>query len=97
MTYEDHINKIRNNIARLKKDLPEGTSLKEAIESDILKDTCHSSDSPNMKTQDVVYSLFETSQGLSYMDLTGRFPYKSSKGNEYILVEYSYDINAILA
>ena len=32
-----------------------------------------------------------------YMDLTGRFPYRSSNGNEYIMVIYDYDSNAILA
>ena len=31
------------------------------------------------------------------MDLTGRFPYKSAHGNQYILVAYHYDANAILA
>ena len=30
------------------------------------------------------------------MDLTGRFPYCSSRGNEYILIAYHYDSNAIL-
>ena len=30
------------------------------------------------------------------MDLTGRFPYKSSRGNEYILIGYHFDSNAIL-
>ena len=32
----------------------------------------------------------------AYMDLIGRFPYCSSRGNEYILVAYHYDANAIL-
>ena len=31
----------------------------------------------------------------SYVDLTGRFPYKSSSGNEYIYVMYDFDLNAI--
>ena len=31
-----------------------------------------------------------------FIDLTGRFPYKSSRGNEYILIAYHYDSNAIL-
>ena len=31
------------------------------------------------------------------MDLIGRFPYKSSRGSEYILIAYNYDGNAILA
>ena len=31
------------------------------------------------------------------MDLTGKFPYRSARGNQYILVAYHYDANAILA
>ena len=30
------------------------------------------------------------------MDLTGRFPYKSSWGNKYILIAYHVDSNTIL-
>ena len=33
----------------------------------------------------------------TYSDQTGRFPYRSSRGNEYIMVMYDYDSNAILA
>ena len=32
----------------------------------------------------------------SYCDLTGRFPYKSSRGTQYLFVMYDYDSNAIL-
>ena len=32
----------------------------------------------------------------AYGDLTGRFPHKSSRGNQYLLVIYDYDSNAIL-
>ena len=32
----------------------------------------------------------------AYMDLPGRFPHKSSRGHEYLLVVYDYDSNAIL-
>ena len=32
-----------------------------------------------------------------YSDLTGKFPYPSSRGNEYVLVIYDYDSNAIIA
>ena len=31
----------------------------------------------------------------AYQDLTGRFPMKSSRGNEYILIRYHYDANFI--
>ena len=32
-----------------------------------------------------------------FFDLTGRFPFPSSRGNNYILVLYDFDSNAILA
>ena len=32
-----------------------------------------------------------------YIDLTGRFPKQSSRGNEYILVAYHYNANLIKA
>ena len=31
----------------------------------------------------------------AFLDLKGCFPYKSSKGNEYILIAYHGDVNAI--
>ena len=34
---------------------------------------------------------------MGYTDLTGRFPYRSARGNEYIFIAYNYDGNAILA
>ena len=33
----------------------------------------------------------------AYSDLTGKFPYKSSRGHHYLLIVYDYDSNAILA
>lgn len=42
--------------------------------------------------------MFDSSQKeLSYIDLTDRFPYISSRENEYILVAYHYDDNTIPA
>ena len=38
-----------------------------------------------------------TSKGTGYTDLTGRFPYKSARGNQYIMVLYDYDSNSISA
>ena len=35
------------------------------------------------------------STGLGYADLTGRFLYHFTQGNEYVLVEYNYDTNTI--
>ena len=44
-----------------------------------------------------MYTIIEhTKKGFGYVDLTGRFPYISAQGNQYILVAYGYDSNAIL-
>ena len=99
--YEDYIQKIKRNINKMKtnfneKDTP-NSNFGETIIQDILQDAFPVSDEPNEKTQEVIYSLFESDKELGYMDLTGRFPYKSSRGNEYIMVAYCYDGNAILA
>ena len=46
---------------------------------------------------EVIYALVEVKDITAYVDLTGRFPYRSSRGNEYVLVGYHYDANGILA
>lgn len=43
-----------------------------------------------------VYIILQAN-GKIYTDLTGRLPICSSKGNQYILVLYNYNSNAILA
>ena len=66
---------------------------------------CHRNDNffptsatPNVRTNEVAFQLVPTSKiGKAYMDLTGKFPSKSAHGNQYILVAYNYDANAILA
>ena len=56
------------------------------------------SDLPNIKTRQVIFSIVESSHtGIGYTHPTGRFPFRSSRGNEYILIGYHYDANAILA
>ena len=41
--------------------------------------------------------IYDVGEDKCYSDLTGRFPFKSSRGNNYILVVYHFDGNAILA
>ena len=50
-----------------------------------------------VKTYDCIGSIqpFKAKEK-GYLDLTGRFPYKSARGNQYILLVYDYDSNAIL-
>ena len=41
-------------------------------------------------------ALADTADGTVYSDLTGKFPVRSFKGNQYIFLAYIYDANAIL-
>ena len=51
---------------------------------------------PNTCTNEVAYIIINKKEVCTaYTDLTGRFPMKSSQGNEYILVAYHYDANYI--
>ena len=40
--------------------------------------------------------LDPTKNETAFLDLTGKFPYTSSRGYKYLLVIYDYDSNAIL-
>ena len=52
---------------------------------------------PNQQVKEVAYVLLQRKDFCTaYQDLTGRFPVRSSSGNEYILVGYHYDANCIL-
>ena len=53
------------------------------------------SDVTDIKTHDATYSV-TSKEHRAFMDLTGRFPHWSTRGNEYILVVYDYDSNVIL-
>ena len=55
------------------------------------------SSAPVTKSNQVVYVLIDKSTiSTAYQDLTGRFPFKSSSGNEYVLIGYHYDANCIV-
>ena len=77
--------------------MPKGQSFREALEADIFDDAFPKLDVDNKKTNDIMYYIYNSSDGVAYTDLTGKFPYRSTKGNNYIMVAYNYDGNAILA
>ena len=55
------------------------------------------SDQNNIKTNEVLYRVFETSEnGIVYTDQTEQFQYCSSRGSEYIMVAYHYEAHVIL-
>jgi hypothetical protein len=54
-------------------------------------------DSPNVKTFEACAHIVPfIAKNTAYHDLTGRFPHRSSRGNEYLLIVYDYDSNSIL-
>jgi len=72
-------------------------STKTLISKDALnEDYFPPSNTPNLKTNETVYAMVDPRKmGSASMDLTGRFPYTSRRGNQYILVGYHYDANYI--
>ena len=75
-----------------------GQNLQQVLEEDILKDSYPPSPTPNVKTHDILYHITQLGPtDTAYTDLTGRFPYRSSRSNEYLLIGYDFDANAILA
>jgi hypothetical protein len=82
-----HLDQERKNLQSTKRASP-------IIDDD---DFFPSPDSPNTKTYSACATIepFEA-QHKAYHDLTGRFPHRSSRGNEYILIVYDYDSNNIL-
>ena len=60
-------------------------------------DTFPPIDTSNCKTNEVAYMVVDRKQlTTAYTDLTGRFPQRSSRGNEYVLIGYHYDGNSIM-
>ena len=98
-TTTDDYNAILDNIKKRFKDLKSKVNSsmdsEKLVKEDILADFFPSSDSPNLKTQDVLCTIVQSCNGIAYTDLPGRFPYKSSQSNEYMMVVYHYDSNSI--
>jgi hypothetical protein len=81
-TAKGHLNQQRQNARTAK--------IKDAEKMDTEPDPDH-----GIKTQYVYAAAIDAGQ--IYTDQTGIFPVVSSKGNNYIMVLYDYDSNAILA
>ena len=43
-----------------------------------------------------MYYIYNSINGVAYTDLIGKNPYRSTRGNNYIMVAHNYDGNAIL-
>ena len=71
-------------------------SVSDMVQQNIMTDAFPTSQKPNIKTNDVICAVIETDDlHSSYFDTTGRFPQRSSRGNQYVMVGYHYDANLI--
>ena len=95
-TAKGHLNQERKNLQSTKLISP--TPLSPADEFLNHEDFFPTLETRMSPTTDVLCSIqpFQA-KDTGYSDLTGRFPYPSSRGNQYVLVLYDYDSNAILA
>jgi hypothetical protein len=88
-TAKGHLDQDRQNVQSTR------TKQKQKLIPDdftIKRDT----DNPkNLRTNNIMCTMFELTKK-SYFDLTGKFPYTSSRGFKYIFVLYDYDGNAII-
>ena len=107
-SYRTHekVNKLLNNnsdsekkcyITNTKNKLLYNNSHSEQVcHQELDEDNFPASPIPNIKSNDVAYMLIDRKElNTAYIDLTGRFPMRSSRGNQYILIGYHYDANCI--
>ena len=71
MNYDDYIKRIKRNIEQMKKKFNEKSNqnFTEIVMQDVFQDAFPVSDTPNKKTNEVLYSLFESDKELGYRDL----------------------------
>ena len=93
-TVQGHLHQQKQNLQSTKISEPTNKDNDLTIEH---QDAFPSAPQPNTKCNHVAYILINRNDmTTAYQDLTGRFPVKSSSGNEYILIGYHYDANCIL-
>ena len=94
----EHLRTIKKRFERLKEKKKPGQTITDVLHEELDEDSFPPSPTPNIKTNDVAYMVIDKNElSTAYTDLTGRFPCKSSSGNEYLLVAYHYDANCIIA
>ena len=99
-TAQGHMHQEKQNLQSTKQPKIEKTDnpLPSLQSNSVNDDIFPPSPAPNIKTHQVAHSIMNRKElNTAYQDLTGRFPMKSSRGNECILVGYHYDANCILA
>ena len=88
---------IRKHFVKLKAKQKPGQSIRDVLLQELDDDSFPLSPTPNNKTNDVAYMIINRHEvNTAYTDLTGRFPCRSSSGNEYVMIAYHYDGNCIV-
>ena len=89
-TYQGHVKSEKQGLQSTK------ILIKHEEEEEEEQDYFPPSDEPNVPSNHICYALMQLEcESTACVDLMGRFPKKSSRGNEYILVRYHYDRNYI--
>ena len=93
----EEIKVIKEHIIRPNAKKEPGQSFQDILQQKLDEDSFPDSPTPNNKTHDVACMVVDKDEMRTvYTDLTGRFPYQSSRGNEYLLIAYHYDGNCIV-
>ena len=90
-TSKGHLNREHQGLRSTKP-----TPLDSKEKQDIIDDFNPPEIIKHTKEQDVICTVISNEKMLGYMDLCGPFPFKSSSGNEYLLVVYNYTGNSIM-
>ena len=90
------MNKLRECFIAMKALKTKGNIFEQVFKEYLDKDNFLQSPIPNIKTNDVAYMLIDWNElSTAYTDLTGRFPVRSSCGNQYVIIGYHYVVNYI--
>ena len=88
-TSKGHLRQEQKNIR--------STQIKIEDESKHVLDYHPLAEPDNTKTHECYLTYFTKEEGITYSDLTGIYPTKSSRVNQYIIICYDYDTNSIQA
>ena len=88
---------LRKKLEALKSKQKPGQTLTEKFETELDEEMIPPSPAPITKSHDVAYIIINKDElCTAYTDLTGQFTFRSSRGNQYILVGYHYNTNCII-
>ena len=93
-TAKGHLDQEQQHLRSTK---PTVIPLHESEQAAIIADSFPAQDGIDPTHQHMCMIMDFQPSSKAYFDLTGKFPYKSSRGNQYIMVFYNYDANYINA